>query len=472
MELSKKNIVPHRYRRFLFEVPAYFIGVTLAELAIYDSYNAWIGSPLATILHPYWIGIILFALIYGLAESLTASAIASGMYILFSPIKYNWNPLLWQGAETLPLYFMLTGSLLGVFSLQRKTQLVEKELINLKLKEEVAQLHQITDQLTRSNLNLEKKIVFRLETFQSVYEIAEKLNKLHLDQLYEAIPQLVAKYCEAEQCSLYLLGEDGSLTLKSNHGWTGMDLFPVRFDSTSELVEKLHGFKETVVLSPESLQKMRVDAYFVVALIPPERKPLGIIKIESIELLKVSQESLKFLSQLSKWFIQSIINGLRYAERERESTFDPRTGLVREDTFWFMVKKIVAGAVRHKYETVLLLVQIVFPDSIGSIEKNMLISRIGGILKRTCRIDDEVGIADSNRSYSFMLMMPHTNEDQARVVITKVYQTISEQLSAVYSFVEEPDFLIWEVLSLGNGSLFLSETVQKMIFDPILAGKT
>jgi hypothetical protein len=472
MLFNKKNLINRKGRRFFIEIPAFFIGISILEVAIFGSLTAWIGRPPSLAPHPYWIGILLFALIYGFAEGLIAGIIAVSLLVIYSPLQFGWNPLAWGEVSVLPMFFILVGLLVGVFSWQQKARLTVKDTAQRKLIEEVSHLHQITDQLTRSNLNLEKKIVFRLETFQSVYEIAEKLNKLHLDQLYGTIPQLVAKYFNAEQCSLFLIEPDGSLMLKSTHGWIGGDDYPALYDSNSELVAKLNSFEEIIVLSPESLQKMQVDACFAVALVTQEKKLLGLIKIENIEFLKISQDNIRFLSLLSKWFVQSIINGLRYAEKEKESTFDPRTGLVREDTFWFMVKKIVASAVRHKYETVLMNVSIVFPNSVGSIEKNMLINRIGEILKRTCRIDDEVGIADIDRPYNFMLMMPYTNKDQAKVVLKKASQTITEQLSTAYPYAREPDFLFWEVLSLGDGSLFLSETVQKMIFDPILAGKT
>ncbi len=465
-----KKRIPKYLKRFGLEIPAFFVLISLLEYSIFDTLTGWSIKTSTVFPHPYWIGILVFALMYGLTSGIITGIVAASLLIGFSPVDFGPNPLSWGEITLLPLFFVFFGALIGIISRFRKNRLYDLEFENHNLNNQIKDLNQVTGRLTRTNLNLEKKIVFRLETFQSVYEIAEKLNKLHLDQLYEAIPQLVSKYFKAQRCSFYLLEPDGNLTLKSSFGWTRENEHRRVYDADSELIETLSSLEESAVITMETLMELKIDAFFAVALITQERKLLGMIKIESIDFLNVTDDNLRFLSMLSKWFMQSIVNGLRYAEKEKESTFEPGTGLIREEAFWFIVKKAVASAVRHKYEIVLLNLTLKFPDTVGTVEKNLLIKKMGTILKNVCRIDDEVGIADVGRPYSFMLMMPYTSEQQADVVIDKVTGSVKENLYSTYSYVGKVEFLTWEILSLDDGTLFLSETVQHMIFDPILAG--
>jgi GAF domain-containing protein len=470
-EMDNKKILLQVLKRLGLEIPGFFFLLSLVEFLVYDSLSGWMGSLPLPFPHPYWIGILVFALMYGLIPGLVSGVAAAGLLVYFSPIQFGANPLHWGEKSILPALFVIVGALIGVISMFHKNRTQDLEEENSKLNDQIKQLNLITGRLTRSNLNLEKKIVFRLETFQSVYEIAEKLNKLHLDQLYDAIPQLVSKYFKAQSCSFFLLETDGSLALKSEHGWSEDQQYPRVYESKSALIETLFQLDESAVITMETLMDLKVDAFFAVALITPDKKPLGMIKIESIDFLNVTEDNLRFLSMLSKWFMQSIVNGIRYAEKEKESTFEPGTGLIREEAYWFLVKKMVASAVRHKYEIVLLCLTLDFPISVGTIQKNILINKMGNILKNVCRIDDEVGIADVERPYSFLLMMPYTTKHQAEVVIEKVTKSVQDNLQNSYSYMGDNSFLFWEILSLEDGTLFLSEMVQLMIFDPILAGK-
>ncbi|MBU3918193.1 hypothetical protein KKA14_21900, partial [bacterium] len=207
------------------------------------------------------------------------------------------------------------------------------------------------------------------------------------------------------------------------------------------------------------------DAFFVVPLITDEKNLLGMIKVEEIDFLNVTQDNIRFLSLLGKWIMQSIVNGLRYAERERQSTFEPQTGLVRETAFWFRTKKIIASAVRHKHEVVLLLLTLNIGKEVVSLEKNIFINKIGNTIREVCRFDDEIGIADIEMPYNFMLIMPFTNKEQAGVVLNKIINLL-KGVSTEHLQIKKEELFSWKVLSLEDGSLFLSEIVQDRIFNP------
>lgn len=466
MKLTVKDLL----KRLILEIPGFFLLITLAEYILFDSLRAWVIPTEFGYPHPYWIGILLFSIVYGLREGLVASIAAAALYMAFSPFEYNWNPFEWSSTAVFPMLFILVGVLVGLSSTSYKESLGSLIRKNVKLKEQLEEADALATRLNRQNLDLERKIVFRLETFQSVYDIAEKLNRLNLEQLYDVIPQLVGKYVKAEQCSFFLVETDGSLKLKSTFGWSDPPVYPVAYSSDSKLLQRFNTFDETKVLAMEAVKELGLEGFFISALISPERKLLGMIKLESIKFLDVSPDNVRFLSMLSKWITQSILNGLRYAEQEKQSAFEPGTGLVREETFWFLVKRNVASAVRHKHDSTLMLLRLNFPEEVLPVEKNILIAHIGKIIRDICRIDDEVGIADLDRSYSFMFLLPYTTTEKACHVKSKTTEVLTRQLGEKHPYAGDPSFYSWEVLSLEDGSLFLSEVVQNRIFDPLSTG--
>ena len=463
---NRRGVYP-LLRRSLIEIPLFFLIILYVENSLFGSINGWYLSVDPPFPHPYWIGILLFSFVYGAWEGFLTGIIAAALVVNLSPVSFGWNPLEWGVNAILPCSFVMVGSLFGVIQHLNSEKSREMYVENNSLVNQIVELDQTTTRLTKSNLNLEKKIVFRLETFQSVYNIAERLNNLRLSELFQTVPELIVKYVKAKQCSFYLAEPDGSLTLKSYLGWPDTTTRPTRYGAERPLLMGIREIKETTVIEPEEIEALEIDAYFLVVLVTMEKNLLGILKIEEIDFIDVTRDNINFLSLLGKWITQSIVNGIRYAESERMTAFEPETGLVKEASFWFRVTKIVASSVRHKNEMVLLLLKLSFPEDIVSFEKNSILNTVGVIIKKVCRVDDEIGIADQGKPYHFMLVMPFTNNEQAERVMEKINDQIKKSVPIAHSKGREQNFFDWTVLALEDGSLFLSELVQDKIFNPI-----
>lgn len=391
--------------------------------------------------------------------------LSAGLYIFFSNSSPSWNPLEWGTYGILPFSFIFSGILIGIVHSRYNNTVSSLKRKNGSLKNKVFQLDKTNQKLVETNLKFEKKIVFGQQTFHTVYRIAEKLNSFQLDELYQNIPELVSRHLKARKCSFFLKRPDNSIVLKSLHGWEHSDEFPARYTHDDTLYFTLTDLNQTTVLGPRQIKALGIDGYFIVALITPEKNLFGMIKIEAIDFINVSEESIRFLQMLSNWIMQSIYNGLRFAEKEKSSAYEPGTGLAREASFWGRAQKVIASAVRHKFEVVLMMMKLNLPDDMDSSEKNTLISQMGVIINEVCRVDDELGIAELDSPYHFMILLAHTNKQQSCFVAEKIESKISNSILSAYN--KDKNLYDWEILSFDDGTLFLSDIVQENVFNPL-----
>lgn len=451
--------------RFFIEIPCFFILNFGMELYLYGKIQAWYGIGSPEIPHPYWIGILIFSVIYGVKEGAVVGGLSAILYLYYSDIVTAWNPLEFGTAGILPFSFIFTGVLLGIIhdNYSHQINFIKQESIGLKNK--ISEFFTLNEKLVSTNLKLEKKIVFSQQTFNTIYDIAEKLNNFHLTELYRNIPSLISQQFKASKCSFYLMRPDNSITLKSQVGWENPEEFSTRYKHDNTLYYTLKDFEKTTVMEPKEVKQIGVDAFFIIALVTPEKNLFGMIKIEEINFLTVSEDSIQFMSMLSQWIMQSIYNGLRFTENEKSASFEPVTGLTREATFWTRTQKVIAAAVRHKFEVVLLLMTLQFSEDMDTGERNTLINHMGIIINEVCRVDDEVGIADLDSSYHFMILLAHTNTSQCSFVTQKIEEKISNSELNIYN--RDQTLYNWEVLSFNDGTLFLSDIVQLKVFNPL-----
>ena len=462
MNKTSKN---QGFIRFFIEIPCFFLLNLGLEYYLHNEIQAWYGITSIGYPHPYWIGIGLFSTIYGVKEGGIVGVLSAGIYIYFSKIFPSWNPLEWNEYGILPFAFIILGILLGIVhdSYLEKINILENKTSDLTGK--IFKFNELNQKLVATNLNLEKKIVFSQQTFHTIYDIADKLNNFQLEELYQNIPKIISKHFKSKKCSFYLKQADNSITLKSQVGWESMRQFSSSYTHDDTLYFTLTDLSQTTVLEPKELKQLGVDAFFIIALVTPEKNLFGMIKVEEIDFINVSEDNILFVRMLSNWIMQSIYNGLRFAEKDKSSTFEPRTGLTREASFWARSQKVIASAVRHKFEVVLLLMKLNFPESMDSSDKNILINQMGIIINAVCRVDDEVGIAELESSYHFMIILAHTNKSQSSFVTQKIEEKISNSLLSTYN--KDHSLYSWETLSFDDGTIFLSDIVQEKVFNPL-----
>jgi len=466
-EIVQKSVNPTiRIRRFVLEIPIFFLVVLFLDYQLNEQLTAWSFASDYAYPHPFWLGILTFGLLYGIAEGVTAGIVSSLLYVFLSPNIVGWNPLEWGGLLLLPASFVLIGVGVGVFHFFVMSRLWELSQKNSYLNKQVEHLDQLSKEITETNLELEKKIVLRMETFQTIYEVAETLNELDTNKLSQAIPALVAKHVKAKQCSFFLMAADENLYIQSMFGWTKRNLFQNRYSPDDALYASLLSHKETSVIEPDVLRSLNEDAFLVSALVSKEEKLIGMIKIEEIDFDEVSEESIKFFRLLSEWIMYSVKNAITYSKRRKQS-LDEIEGIITEHDFWYHLQKVVNGALRHKYNVMMLIFSQKNKSHLSPEEQKKANMQIGRIIRGVCRLDDKIGVVTEHNNYQILVMLPFTKRDNIDLVLVKYKAALevgTEMDAQLHDYYLNFD---WELLSFDDGTLFVHDTVLGKLQNPI-----
>jgi len=112
---QKKTKLPVLVRRFLVEIPLFFIVVLWLDYQANGVVTAWNYTDDYAFPHPFWFGILVFGLTYGIAEGMLLGVGSAVFYVIFSPYITDPNPLEWGRFLLLPASFVIVGVGVGVF---------------------------------------------------------------------------------------------------------------------------------------------------------------------------------------------------------------------------------------------------------------------------------------------------------------------------------------------------------------------
>ena len=472
MESSEQHSIPAQtgkftspvfWRSILIEIPVFYLLNFGLEHLFFGHISGWYSLAEAHIPHPYWLGIILFGLVYGFFEGVLTGSFAALIVIYFFPGYPHWNPLEWGTLAILPISFITVGAFVGTIQVTFIEKIIALSKEKQKLTSQVNSLDSLVSNLTETNLDLEKRIVTRWETFNTLYEIAEKLTNLQLSEILEAVPEIIASFSQATICSLYLYEkQDVSLHLKSTFGWPSRTYKTNLLTTDSPEISLLLGQTKTRVIEPLELENLGIDGYFILALVDEEGDTLGMITIDEISYSSLTPDTRELLVVLSNWISNSISNGLRFVESEKSSFIDHQTKLIKEKLLWSRAQKVVTTAVRQNHDVTLLMLYIEYPPEATQEEKDTWTFEIAQTVKKICRSDDELSVAEEESPYQFLLMFPFCDKQNAMKLIRLINLALLDLMPAI----EEDNIYFcfyWDLFSLKDGSLFLGEKIHKKL---------
>lgn len=449
-------------RTWFLEIPSFYLLNFLIEYIVFNEYTAWSTIHLYRIPHPFWIGIFLFGLVYGVFEGVLSGFLSAILLLYFLPYELGWNPLEWGTSTVLPTMFVIVGALAGITNMLLLENVNDLRIGNEELQQKIQDLDHLNIQMISTNLRLESRIVSRFDTFRTLFDAAKELSSLELGEILQEIPEIVSNIFGSEKCSLYLKMKDGSLRLRSLHGWKKNEDFQNRFTPEHPLAIEVSRYTTNKLWKPEEMKQLSVDAAFVVSLVDRHQELYGVIKIEEINYMKITASNIQILLLLSNWMIEAVENCNNYANRENSSVIDQETGVLKEKIFWVHLKKRLTSALRNKFELVVMFLHLNVPLNHYTSEYSHFIVQVGELLKKEFRGEDEIARFGEGIETEFIVMLPYTDFSKSLIPLRRLKVALEE---LVNSYNQENEELIyhWEVLSLLDGSLFLNDIVNERL---------
>lgn len=392
--------------------------------------------------HPFWVVVLLVAAQYGTAEGILAAALATLFYLIGNmPAqpegldRYDYlydvfiNPILW----------FVVGWGLGELRQRhiRERNRILKELEDSQQREEL-----ISDSYkfvkTRKE-NLEVQVSGQLASSIEAYRAAKAVETLDPKSVMQGVERLVKSVLGPQKFSLYIF-HDNKLSATILHGWHPSDGYNQEIDSYSPLYQAVVGQQDTLVVANEQ-QEVALDGQGILAgpiLDPDTRRVVGMLKVEQMDFVSLSLNTVETFRALCEWIGTALINARNYQTVKSEAVINPERGLLTYNYFKRQSDYLAKLAKRVNFHLSLLVIKISDPKSMTDADRITVARQIGESVKSALRsVDLAFDYQTDGEEYSILL--PATNLPGANIVRDKIAKDLDRQFKskrdAGFSFI-------------------------------------
>lgn len=381
--------------------------------------------------HPFWIVVILVAAQYGANEALLA-ALASTIVYLLGPwpehaesadiFAYYYdvliNPILW----------FVFGLAAGVFTERhlRKVVRLDHELNDSREREET-----ITESYnfvkTRKE-DLETQVAGRLTSSVQAYRAAKAVEALNPKDVLIGIENLVSAVLGPKKFSVYQLNDD-ALTATIMHGWNSSDGFSQEIESSSSLYQAVVGSQDTLCIANSDHETtLGRDGMMAGPIQDPEsQKVVGMLKIEQIDFVNMSLNTVETFKALCEWIGTSLVNAENYQTVKKDSVVNPDHNLMTYNFFKRQSDYLTHLAKRVGFDLSMVVVRLNNADRLEDNDRvtvaRQLSESVQGVLRN---VDLAFEYRTNGEEYSVLL--PATSQHGANVVRDKIASDLENKL--------------------------------------------
>ena len=294
---AKQGFTNMRNKSAFIETIIFFIICDAINYLWFPEQLGWFNS----MIHPYWIPIILLSSRYGFIAGVLSGFLATAHYLYFTfghiPTrleveKFAETPNVW-----LIISFILAGFLLG--ALRQKYIDTENTLAH----ESGHAKNKLKDLKARLTLSekarkiLEMRITNETDTIRMLYHTAEKLDVMDSTNLYQDSLDILKENFKVTKSSFYIR-KNGFLELKAHQGWLDQDSVEAKINEQASIMKIAIDQKTTIsirdILIFDKKNIYSNDYGKVLAMFPLKNDDgsiFGVINVEEMDFLSFHKET-------------------------------------------------------------------------------------------------------------------------------------------------------------------------------------
>jgi len=393
--------------------------------------------------------ISLLAAEYGLFPGLWAGALAGVLWICTA----GFGPF--PQAFRMPTLMLAVGGAFGALGERHRRKLGELRAQYEEVREGLEDLSVQYLALQEAYRELERRIMGQSATVETLYRVSRRLESLFPEEVYQAAPELVRDFLDAEACALYLK-VDGKLVLKGAVGEpkTGsrpqelpLDVWPVGEALEKGRVVSLRDKEE--FSAGEALREPILMAAPLLA----GGDALGVLVVESLPFLKLTPSSIRMLSIIADWTGRALDTAQRFQSLRREAVEDEVSGVYSFSYIRNRLKEEWERAKRYKVPLSVLLFRVLEYSEIPPENREKVLLSLGAVFRYILRTVDIVG--KYRYEEGFVVLLPMTP-------LPGAYRTAERVLGEVRAFGFKP-FPDERELRLG----WAAEEFREDLADPL-----
>jgi len=273
--------------------------------------------------HPYHIIVLLMAARYGTSMALTASSLLIGVYELGGlavAAERTLPSLLQEPHSVFAAGAILIAVVAGNHYDRLQIKILKIEKARKELDGQVLVLRQNNQVLESANRDLRGRILEETTTFQTMYEMAEKLSTLEPQYLYPAVLDILVQHLGVKRCSFYVL-EDRMLRLVAEKGWDSVPeeerLLPLDRGVFAQVLRE----KKPVTIKDLLFKNERTQGEKIMAApvsVEGTGEIGGIIAVEAMPFDKFNSQTVRAFGLVAEWASKAMANVEIFSKSERE----------------------------------------------------------------------------------------------------------------------------------------------------------
>lgn len=410
----------------IIETILMLVALVIVDVIFFDGTRFWDINP-----HPFWIPVILIAGQYGTAEGIFAAAMAT-LFLLVgnippAPEGVDHYDHLYSIAIN-PILWFVVGWGLGEL---RQRHIRERNRMSKELDDSQAREELISDSykfVKNRKENLEVQVSGQLASSIEAYRAAKAVETLDPKSVMQGVEKLVKSVLGPQKFSLYIFHEN-KLSATILHGWHPSDNYNQEIDSYSPLYQAVVGQQDTLVIANEQ-HEQALDGQGVLAgpIVDPETKRVvGMLKIEQMDFISLSLNTVETFRALSEWIGTAMINARNYQSVKSDAISSPERGLMTYNYFKRQSDYLAKLAKRVGFDLSMIVIKISDPKSMSDADRITIARQIGESVKSVLRnVDLAFDYQTEGEEYSILL--PATPQAGASIVRDKIAKDMEKHL--------------------------------------------
>lgn len=428
---DRRSLNTKRRLDALLELVAGYFILLCINVLWFESSLGWID----TVMHPYFVVVLLISARYGTIDGIAAGLVGAGLHMFF---QVEADPDRFAQAGSLadltfmatPYLLILVGTLVG-----EVRQVAEDEIIGLwkrvkALRSDLSTMSDETRQVKQYNEDLQERIASSTQTTGAFYEVAAQVQTLREAEALPAILEVVNRFVGATKCALYVRGPE-NWDLRIQRGWADPNEYPRTIAPGNPMMVQVEDGKLVTLRDSGAVD----DDTSIVLAAPVYRTDqsgnstvFGALTIQTIPLGSMNLGTVRNLEGVAQW-ASRVLSSAETFERVRER--DPADAITGTYRYPYLLRRLEEECARWRRYHIpgsLLLIRIVNYERVPKVKRAAFLRRVGRMAMKNVR---QVDLAARWKSADTLaLLLPSTDAGGARVLAGRINDQFSRDIMA------------------------------------------
>ncbi|MBI5202260.1 MAG: diguanylate cyclase [Elusimicrobia bacterium] len=412
---------------WVFEIPVFYGLMFALQKAAFPEHPGFRDiSP-----NPYWLGVLLFGLRYGLGAGLFSGAASAGLLIYGTyssgeGFRLEDNDFYFQ-----PGLFMLVGIALG-FVADRWEH--SRAAFRRRIEDMAGRVRGLQNQIhlqQKAMRAVEQQVVSQMSSVVTLYHGSQELGTLDRSALFPAMLDFFTQALQATKTAIYVR-QGAQWGLLSEHGWEGPEDYPravaggVGIIGKAASERRVMSLRDLLVAEDNDTPAVgaKSDAIMAAPLMDPSGEVAAVFAVQAMPFLRFNSASVNLLTLLAEWGGQSIAKAIEVEELKNRSLLDEDYGVHSASYFQNRLRQEFSRSRRYALPLSVLLVAIGL-DEVPEARRADALRVLARLLKETTRDIDIVSRTPHDEA-PFGVVLATATVDQARLVAERMRADLSK----------------------------------------------